>query len=359
MGGKSTNCGYNMRVYLENLSKGWSTIIKSKSGRPSVPQKKSKKTIDSVSESISISVVIPAYNSEGSLQLLVQRLEAVLLSSSSRFEVILVNDGSTDQTWRAIKGLTTQYPWITGINLMRNFGQHNALLCGIRQASFDIIVTIDDDLQISPETIPYLLEKMTDEVDVVYGTPEYEQHGFWRDLASQVTKFALQNAMGTEVARKVSAFRAFRTKMRDAFASYGGSYVNIDVLLSWATTRFSSVTVPFQSREIGKSNYTFGKLIAHALNMITGFSMVPLQIASLIGFLFTFFGILILIYVIGRYILEGGVVPGFAFLASIITIFAGAQLFALGVMGEYLARMHFRLMERPAYVIEKTIKNNN
>ena len=89
--------------------------------------------------------------------------------------------------------------------------------------------------------------------------------------------------------------------------------------------------------------------------MITGFSMVPLQIASFTGFVFTFFGILVLFYVIGRYLLQGGVVPGFAFLASIIAIFSGAQLFSLGIMGEYLARMHFRLMERPTYVIKKTV----
>lgn len=342
-----------MLVHLENLKKGWSMPRKSMSGESPALQVKPTETI----QPISISVVIPAYNSERSLYPLVQRLDTVLLGLTSKFELILVNDGSLDQTWKVIKDLATQHPWITGINLMRNFGQHNALLCGIREASFDIIVTMDDDLQNSPETIPLLLEKMTDEIDVVYGTPQHEQHGLWRDLASQATKLALQNAMGTEVARRVSAFRAFRTKVRDAFAIYGGSYVNIDVLLSWATTRFSSVTVPFQAREIGKSNYTFGKLIAHAFNMITGFSMIPLQIASMIGFLFTLFGVLILIYVIGRYFLEGGVVPGFAFLASIITIFAGAQLFALGVMGEYLARMHFRLMERPAYVIEKTIKS--
>ena len=306
-------------------------------------------------DAVSISVVVPTYNSEDSLGLLVERLEPVLSSLSPRFELILIDDGSQDRTWAVIEELAAQCPWIVAINLMRNFGQHNAVLCGVRQAAFDIIVTLDDDLQNPPEEIPLLIAELAEGFDVVYGTPAQEQHGIWRDAASQVTKIALQSAMGGEAARKVGAFRAFRTQLRDAFAAYGGSFVNLDVLLSWATTRFSSVTVAHQPRPMGKSNYTFWKLVRHAVNMITGFSMVPLQIASFTGFVFTLFGIVVLFYVIGRFLAEGGVVPGFPFLASIVAIFSGAQLFSLGIMGEYLARMHFRLMERPTYVIKKTV----
>jgi undecaprenyl-phosphate 4-deoxy-4-formamido-L-arabinose transferase len=104
---------------------------------------------------------------------------------------------------------------------------------------------------------------------------------------------------------------------------------------------------------MGVSNYTVGKLIAHAVNMITGFSTLPLQIASIIGFGFTLFGLGVLVYVLGRFLLQGSAVPGFPFLASVIAIFSGAQLFALGIIGEYLARMHFRSMERPTYVVEE------
>lgn len=302
---------------------------------------------------MSLSVVVPVYNSEYTLTTLVTRLETVLAAQASKFELILVNDGSRDRSWDVIEMLTANYTWVKGINLMRNYGQHNALLCGIREAQFEIIITMDDDCQNPPEEIPKLLEKIHSGFDVIYGTPLNEQHDFWRRVASQFTKIALQSAMGTEVARKVSAFRAFRTPVREAFASYRGAFVNIDVLLSWATTRFTSVVVSNQPREIGKSNYTFRKLIVHALNMITGFSMVPLQIASIIGFLFTIIGFVILCYVSASYLIYGGVVPGFAFLASIIAIFSGAQLFSLGIIGEYLARMHFRLMERPTYVIER------
>jgi undecaprenyl-phosphate 4-deoxy-4-formamido-L-arabinose transferase len=237
--------------------------------------------------------------------------------------------------------------------MSRNYGQHNALLSGIRAARYGVIVTLDDDLQNPPEEIAKLIARLDETTDVVYGTPQEEQHGFLRDQGSRITKLALQSAMGAETARNVSAFRAFRTRLREAFATYRGPYVSIDVLLTWGTTRFSHVQVRHEPRMLGASNYTFRKLITHAFNMMTGFSTLPLQIASVIGFLFTLFGLVILVYVLVSFVTNGSVVPGFAFLASIIAIFSGAQLFALGIIGEYLARMHFRTMDRPTYLISQ------
>ena len=189
-----------------------------------------------------------------------------------------------------------------------------------------------------------------------YARPEKEQHGFWRAIASRITRLALRSATGPEVARNVSAFRVFRTELRDAFAGYQAPFVSIDVLLTWATSRFAAVKVAFSPRWSGSSSYTFAKLVRHALDMMTGFSTAPLQLASLIGFGCTLFGVAVLVYVVGRYFLEGSI-PGFPFLASIIAIFSGAQLFALGVIGEYLARMHFRTLNRPAYVIRGAVES--
>lgn len=301
-----------------------------------------------------ISVVIPVYNSAPMLGTLVRRLTAVLECLGLTYEIILVNDGSRDASWEQIVVLSSEYELLRGINLMRNYGQHNALLCGIRAARYEVIVTMDDDLQHPPEEIPRLLDKLAEGYDVVYGTPQKEQHGLWRNLASRLTKLALQSAMGAETARNISAFRAFRAQVRDAFANYQGPFVSIDVLLTWGTTRFAAISVRHDQRSVGVSHYTFGKLVTHALNLMTGFSTLPLQLASLIGFAFTLFGLGVLVYVIGRYLIEGGSVPGFPFLASIIAIFSGAQLFALGIIGEYLARMHFRMMERPAYMVRAT-----
>jgi glycosyltransferase involved in cell wall biosynthesis len=299
----------------------------------------------------SISVIIPVYNSEQSLPLLIERLQSVLTDSCRPFEVILVNDGSHDGSWETIVSLSERFPWLRGINLMRNYGQHNALLCGIRQAKNALIVTIDDDLQNPPEEIPRLLARLEEGYDVVYGAPQAQQHGLWRDLASTLTKMALQGFMGAETARQASAFRAFRTGLREAFRQYEGSFVSIDVLLTWGTTRFSFVSVSHEPRILGRSNYTFAQLLRHAVNMMTGFSILPLQVASFLGFACTIFGLCILIYVLAIFFVYGSAVPGFPFLASIIAIFSGAQLLALGIIGEYLARMHARTLGRPTCTI--------
>jgi len=303
----------------------------------------------------SLSIVIPVYNSEQSLPLLVKRLESVLPKLSERFEVILVNDGSKDQSWQIIRQLAENSVWIKGINLMRNYGQHNALLCGIREAKHEIIITMDDDLQNPPEEIPKLLTKLAEGHGVVYGTPKIKQHGLWRDIASKITKLALYKVLDEETAQHSSAFRAFHTKIREAFSEYQSPFVSIDVLLTWGTTRFAFVSVNHDPRQAGLSNYTFYKLVTHAINITTGFSTWPLQIASLVGFVFTLFGIGVLVYVLGRYLIQGGNVSGFPFLASIIALFSGAQLFALGIIGEYMARMHFRLNQRPIYAIKERI----
>lgn len=305
-----------------------------------------------------ISVVVPVFNSQNTLVDLVQRLTSVLSSLCSKYEIILVNDGSKDQSWNVIEKLSQDFRNIQGLNLMRNYGQHNALLCGLRAARYEIVVTLDDDLQNPPEEIHKLLDELNQGYDVVYGTPLKQAQSPWRNLASWITRLALQSTMGVTHARNVSAFRVLRTHLREAFDGYRSPYVILDVLLTWGTTRFSAVTVEHDPRKIGHSNYNLKRLILHAINMVTGFTVLPLQFASFLGFAFALFGVIVLIYVIGRYLIQGGSVPGFPFLASIVAIFSGVQLFALGIIGEYLARMHYRLMERPPYIVRDKTHSN-
>lgn len=304
-----------------------------------------------------LSIVIPVYRSQGTLGQLHTRLVASLEANGNTFEIILVEDCGGDGSWRIIEELAAKDYRVRGLRLARNYGQHNALLCGIRSARSETIITIDDDLQNPPEEIPKLLSKLSEGHDVVYGSPRSETHGFFRDLASKITKLALQAAMGAETARKASAFRAFRTRLRDAFNEYRGPSVNIDVLLTWGTTRFTSVDVQQDKRIVGISGYSLKKLVNHAINMMTGFSVLPLQIASVLGLVFGSLGLSILIYIFYNYIATGGSVPGFTFLASMIAIFSGVQLLALGIIGEYLARMHFRSMERPPYSLLECTSN--
>lgn len=302
---------------------------------------------------MAISVVIPVYNSSRTLRLLVQRLQGVLSRMGGVHEIILVDDGSIDDSWSEIKSLSTEYTNISGICLMRNYGQHNALLCGIEHANHDIIVTLDDDLQHPPEEIPKLLEELEKSYDVVYGFPIREPHGFRRALASNTIKMALGLIVGRRVARRVSAFRAFRREVTEAFRGYQGPYVSIDVLLSWGTTRFSAVPVHHEPRSAGRSNYNFMGLARHAANMVMGYSSFPLLVAGIIGMIVVFFGICTFSYVMIVYWIYGRAVPGFAFLASALSIFSGAQLLCLGVIGAYLGRIHYRSMGRPISVIRE------
>lgn len=299
-----------------------------------------------------LTVIVPVFRSRECLPRLRSRLTGCLEGLSLDYEIIPVEDGGGDASWEYLQGWAREDGRIKPIKLSRNFGQHNALLCGIRAASRDLIVTLDDDLQNPPEEIPALMRKLEEGYDVVYGTPDQERHGFLRDMASVITKMVLQGAMGADTARKVSAYRIFRTRLRAAFDRFHGPFLSIDVLLTWGTARFASVTVRHEARAAGTSNYTMAKLFNHAMNMVTGFSTLPLRLASWMGFLFTLLGFFILLFVVGRFLVQGVVVPGFAFLASMIAIFSGAQLFALGVIGEYLARMHLRSMAKPAYVVE-------
>lgn len=302
-----------------------------------------------------ISVVIPVYNSEASLPPLVERLERVLPGLAGVHEIILINDGSRDGSWDAVRRLSARSPLVIGINFVRNYGQHNALLAGVRAARYPICVTMDDDLQHPPEEIGRLLAGLAGGADVVYGTPNRRQHSLWRNLFSQYTKTMMSRAMKIDTIVDINAFRAFRTEIRQAFVTYESPTLLLDVLLSWGTSRFAAVPVDHQPRTMGRSNYTPLKLFDHAMLMLTGFSTAPLRFASSLGFLFTLFGVAVLLYVVARYLINGSSVPGFPFLASVVAIFSGAQLFALGIIGEYLARIFNRSIERPVYVVKEVV----
>ena len=302
---------------------------------------------------MNISVVIPVYNSQATLPGLVARLDKVLSGLSENYEVILVNDDSPDQSWEVIVALAKQYSCVRGIDLMRNYGQHNATLCGVRLARHEVVVTMDDDLQHPPEELHLLLEKLGEGYDVVYGVPKKLPHSWWRNLGSLLTKWMVATAIGIKTIRDVSAFRLFRTDLRQAFDGYDNPDVMLDVLLSWGTTRFATVPVDEQPRSVGNSNYTMGKLLRMSLLYLTNFSTKPLRFSNIIGFFFTLIGFIGFIYVITIYFVAGSV-PGFPFLASAIMVFSGVQLFALGIIGEYLARVFERTAGRRPYTVART-----
>ncbi len=301
---------------------------------------------------MNISVVVPVYRGESLIEPLVERLAKALPKFSKKYEVLLVNDGSPDQSWAVIQSLARRYKWVRGLRLMRNYGQHNATLCGVRAAQYEITITMDQDLQHPPEEIPVLLAELEKGFDVAYGAPKKLPQGFLRNVLTANIKRILARVMGIPSVKNISAFRAFRTGLRDAFTNFQSPTLIIDVLLSWGTTRFTSVSVEIEKPE-ERSNYKFAALVKAALLILTGYSTAPLRLASVIGFVMTLFGLGVFVYVMYIYFVLGSI-PGFPFLASIIALFSGAQLFALGIFGEYLARMFDRSMDRPAYVVQET-----
>ena len=299
-----------------------------------------------------ISVVIPVYRSEQTLNELVSRVSNAL--QNHEFEIILVDDASGDRSWAAISTLSRENSTVKGIRLGRNSGQHGALLAGVRLAKFETTVTLDDDLQNPPEEIEKLISELKPSVDVVYGVSEEIKQNFYRRLGSTLVRKFFSSALGFNSAVTMSSFRAFRTELRDGFNTQLGPNISLDALLTWSTTRFIVAKVRHDERKIGSSHYTLRKLARFMIDMTTGYSALPLRLATAIGFTTIGLGFMLLLYVVGRPLLSGESVPGFPLLASSIIIFSGVQIFLLGVLGEYIGRMHFRVMNKPTYMIAES-----
>ncbi len=302
---------------------------------------------------MSISVVIPCYRSAATLPRLVERLVPVLSDLGESFEVILVVDGSPDDTWGVAASLADRDAHVRAVRLSRNYGQHNALLAGARLARYEITVTMDDDLQHLPEEIPALIGALSGDVELVYGVARTEEHGWLRSAASRSVKMAMSAGMNIDGASQISAFRAYRTYLRDAFAGLVSPDVNIDVALSWATTRATSVTVDMQPRAEGTSNYTPKLLLRHALNMVLGYSAAPLRFVIYLGVACGLIGTTLLGVILYQYFSDKIQVAGFTTLASMIAIFSSAQMVAIGILGEYIGRIHHANAGRPTYVVRE------
>jgi undecaprenyl-phosphate 4-deoxy-4-formamido-L-arabinose transferase len=298
-----------------------------------------------------LSVVIPVHNSASLLPRLVDELRGVLPQIADHWEVVLVNDGSDDGSFDVIVSLNARYPWVRGIDLMANVGQQNALLCGIRAARYEIIATLDDDLQHPPSELAKLVAAVDAGAVVAYGKPRHEKRSFPRYLASRATRLALF-AAGGRAAGGLSAFRVFRDEVRKAIDPYYGPVGSIDALLSWGTARVAFVEVEHRARANARSRYTMRRLSGLALDFATSFSVRPLQVASLLGLLLTASGVAAAAYFLARAFVQGTHVRLIAWQSAGIAVVSGVQLLALGMIGEYVSRMHMRVMTRPSYVIQ-------
>ncbi|GAA1503987.1 glycosyltransferase family 2 protein [Dactylosporangium maewongense] len=306
---------------------------------------------------MSLSVVVPCYRSARILPTLVERLNGVLPGITPDHEVILVVD-STDNTWDVASELAGKYEHVQAIRMARNYGQHNALIAGIRAASFERIITMDDDLQHPPEELPKLVDALTDDLDVVYAISEQEEHSAFRNLTSWGAKtLVMGRTMGIPNADVLGALRIFRTFLRAGFEQVSGPHVSVDIVLSWTTTRVGTATVRMDQRTEGRSGFTFKSLMKHAVNMILGYSTKPLRLVTYLGFLIGICGLILTIRLVWLYVVGDTTVAGFTTVASLVTVFSSAQLIGIGVLGEYLGRVHAHGMGRPTYVVREHVNS--
>ena len=305
----------------------------------------------------SLSVVIPVYGSEPVLPELVRRLQAMFDQQgrpSGDYELILVCDCSPDRSWAVIRSLAKQYPWVRGILLHMNAGQHNALMAGFSKARGRVIVTMDDDLQHAPEDIPLLLAELAQGRDVVYARFKSRKHASWKVAGSRLNDLVAGYLMNKPKGLYLSPFRAMTADIRDDILRYQGPYVYVDGLILSVTRNIGTVDVDHHERYAGDSGYSLRKSISLWLKMATNFSIVPLRITSFVGLCFAGLGfVLALLLVIQKLTLDRMPI-GWSSLIVTVLIVGGVQLLALGMLGEYLGRVLLILNSRPQYVVGET-----
>ncbi|WP_460878318.1 glycosyltransferase family 2 protein [Rhodanobacter koreensis] len=299
-----------------------------------------------------VSIVVPVYGGSAALPELCRRLDQVMQSAGLDHEVILVDDRGQAEAWGVICTVAAQYPRVRGLRLGRNFGQHAATICGIAHARGEWIVTMDDDLEHPPESVPALLAAGGDDYPLVYGVFAKRTHAAYRNLSSELMRRMLKRAF-PDLNEDYCSFRAIHAPLAKQLDRFGLNRPYIDGMLSWLTSSTRSVSVPHEQRQHGESTYTMRKLLSHAANIFVTFSYLPLRIATFGGAALASLSFLYLLYVIyGR--LSGSITdPGYASLMSVVLFACGIQLLILGVVGEYVGRLMGATFRRPVYVVDR------
>ena len=296
-----------------------------------------------------LSIVIPVYRSAQTLESLVDRLLPVLEQLDRSYEIVFVDDGSPDNSWAKLQQLQARYPdRIVAIQLMRNYGQHNALMCGFRHSQGDFVITMDDDLQNPPEEIARILAEIErKDLDLVYGNYDQKKHGSCRNLGSWLVNRFYRAVFHSNVT--VTSFRAIRRPLLESIFNYNLTFTFLDGLLAWNTQRIGSIKVDHHPRQAGRSGYSISKLLVLALNLFTNFSLLPLQLVSLLGVVTAIGGFALGAFFLAQALFSDVVVPGYASTIVAVLMLGGMQLLALGVIGEYLGRLHLNVNGKPQY----------
>ena len=303
-----------------------------------------------------ISFVIPCYGSENTLEGVVEEIRTLMKAHiEDSYEIILVNDSSPDHVWDVIEKLANENDDVIGIDLARNFGQHAALLAGYRQVKGDLIVSLDDDGQIAVEDTYKLIEHLNAGFDVVYGRYKVKQHNWFRNLGSKIAGWMSVHLIGTPKSFSGSSFYVARRYIIDEMSRYPNAYVYLMGLVFRTTDKIDSVYVGHRKREVGQSGYSFGKLLGLWLNGATTFSIKPLRLSALFGFIVAVVGFICSVAVTVKKLVHPEMIMGWSSMMAATLMLSGVILIVLGVLGEYVGRLYMSSSREPQYVVRRIV----
>jgi len=300
-----------------------------------------------------IAVVSPVYSAEHFLPELISRIEESLSKITSNFEIILVNDGSTDNTWNKIENLASTRPHLKGINLSRNFGQHYAITCGLDHADANWVVVMDCDLQDQPEEIVKLYNKANEGFDIVLASRENRKDNTFKKILSKYFYRTLGYLTGSQQDETVANFGIYNRKVIEAIATLRESIRYFPTMVKWVGFKQTKINVSHASSSYEKSNYNFKKSLSLALDIILAFSDKPIRLVIKLGFIISFISIIIGIYYTVLWLNGDIIVLGYTSLIVSIWLLSGIILSTLGVIGLYVGKTFEGVKNRPIYIVDK------
>ena len=306
-----------------------------------------------------VSFVIPCYRSEHTISHVVAEIHAKMEEMTQyEYDIFLVNDCSPDNTFETIRMLCEKYDNVKGIGFSRNFGQHAALMAGLRHADGDYVICLDDDGQTPADEADKLLNKLEEGYDAVYAQYEHKHHSTFRNIGSKINELMTRVMLDKPAPLYISSYFAVKRFVVEDMIRYENSYPYVIGLVLRATKNITNVVVQHREREEGNSGYNLKKLMGLWFNGFTAFSVKPLRIATAVGGFSAGIGFLYGIYTIIKRFVNPDVPMGFSSLMSAVVFFGGMMMVMLGLVGEYIGRIYISLNNSPQYVIRETININ-
>lgn len=305
----------------------------------------------------SLSIVVPVYRSQEILPFLVEAVANAAEAAGCKddFELILVNDASPDDSWGVLTALAKRYPFIIGICLTRNFGQHNATMAGLNRARGEIVIVMDDDLQHPPEAIRELIASIRSGFDVCYTRYAERKHALWKRLGSGFNDLVATWLLNKPRGLYLSSFKAISQPIVREIVKYDGPYAYLDGLILDITRKITAIDITHRERHQGTGNYNIRRSVSLWLKMATSFSVLPLRIASFTGTAIALLSLISLVAVVIQKTLHPEIAAGWASLICVVLFMGGMQLLCLGIVGEYIGRTYLRLNRKPQFVVREEI----